>query len=99
MGSYGFFFGFTERLNDRYPDLFEQTDRESNTGPDLSGEASFSKKWAGYNSIAFLSGNDITKFEAVTQLPVHQCLTFLVFKKDQTIIEQQQIKKAQKMNH
>jgi len=92
------FFGFADRLSERYPDLFEQGDDGQYDGKgNISSQYNFERKWVGYNTIAVLSENNILNFDAVTRLPVHQCLTFLSYKKDLAILEQEQIRKASKM--
>ena len=88
-----FFFGFTERLTDRYPDLFTG-DVEDGGEKRISATDGFGEKWAGYHTIAVLAGNDILKFDYITELPIHQCLTYLSYHKDYEAV-QIQVSKAQ----
>ncbi len=88
------FFGFTEGLTDRYPDLFTG-DVEDSGEKRISATDGFSEKWSGYHSIAVLAGNDILKFDSVTGLPIHQCLTYLSYHKDVEAVQLQQAKQAQ----
>ena len=36
----------------------------------------------------------LTKFNEVTQLPIHECLTYLSYKKDETVLIEAQYKMA-----
>jgi hypothetical protein len=90
-----FFFGFTERLTDRYPDLFTG-DVEDGGEKRISATDGFGEKWSGYHTIAVLAGNDIAKFEEVTRLNIHECLTFLAYKKDLSAMELAQAKAGSK---
>ena len=93
MGCHKFFFAFTERVSERYPSLFPESNEESDAAPDLSSESNFNKKWNGYSSIAALSGNDVTKFDLITELPMHQCLTYLVYLQDMAFVQDEKNRK------
>jgi hypothetical protein len=45
-----------------------------------------------YQSIYALAQGDIRRFEHITELGVHQCLTLLTFEKEKAEIEAQQMK-------
>ena len=81
-----FFFGFTERLTDRYPDLFTG-DVEDGGEKRISATDGFGEKWSGYHTIAVLAGNDLLKFDSITELPIHQCLTYLSYHKDYEAVQ------------
>ena len=87
------FFAFTDRLIELYPDLYDRNDDEDD-GRDSNFDSSsnFGRKWGLYATIAALAGNDPTKFDAVTRLTVHECLTYLSYKRDLTILEANQHK-------
>ena len=80
MGGNRFFYDFVQRLIKRYDGLFDEDAGEDEVKHSSAGN--FNKKWGGYVSIAVLAGNNITRFEEVTRLNVHECLTFLSYKKD-----------------
>ena len=62
-------------------------------GRSLDEISQFSKKWGWYQSIYGLADGDITRFESITKLNVHECLMMLSFKKEKTEIENKQMKK------
>ena len=96
MGGNRFFYAFTERLVSRYNDLFSEDSGEAEDK--YSSTGNFYSKWGGYISIAVLAGNDLTKFDTVTRLNIHECLTYLAYKKDVNAMELEQIKSRQQMN-
>ena len=78
-----------------YPDLYNGS-VEEDTGPRrTSATSGFDKKWSGYHTIAVLADNDITKFDQVTKLNIHECLTFLTYKKDIAAVEKEQLQQYQ----
>ena len=83
-----FFLQFRNRVSESYDTLFEQ----SNGLGELSRSSNFNRKWGWYQSIYGLSNGDITKFEDITKLNIHQCFTMLSFTKEKAEIEAQQIK-------
>ena len=88
IGSLFFFLQFRNRISESYYTLFEQSSGDG----DLSRSANFNRKWGWYQSIYGLSNGDITKFENITKLNIHQCFTMLSFTKEKAEIEAQQIK-------
>ena len=82
-----FFLQFRQGLITSYAELFGQEERA-----DLSGVSNFTTKWGWYNSIYGLSNGDITKFEHITKLGVHECLTYLTYTKEKNELEARQIK-------
>ena len=79
---------FKQRVNESYTELAETGSGES----DLSAKANFGRKWNWYSSIYRLSNSNITQFDEVTKLPVHQCLMFLTFEKEKIELERRMIK-------
>jgi len=49
-------------------------------------------RWGWYQSIYALAQGDITRYENITKLNVHQCLYALMFMKEKSEIEEKQIK-------
>ena len=88
IGSVFFFLQFRNGVIGAYDSLFSQ----SNGNGGYSRAANFGAKWGWYQSIYGLSNGDITKFEDITKLNVHQCFTMLSFMKEKAEIEAQQIK-------
>jgi hypothetical protein len=97
MGCYWFFFSFTERLTDRYPNLFtgEFEEGEDTKSRDYSGVGNFNQKWSGYHSIAVLANNDVTKFDQITEMNIHKCLTYLVYIGDLNKYQEVMMKQSQ----
>jgi hypothetical protein len=88
---------FRKRLIKRYDFLFGTTNAEE---PDDSTEFSetyqFAKQWGWYQSIYAIAQGDITRFDAVTNYKLTQCLTYLTFEKQKQEIEQRQLNKIRK---
>ena len=84
------FLSFRDGIITSYPDLYSQ---DSEEGYNIGLEGSFGKKWGWYQSIYALARGDVRKFDEVTKLPIHQCLTFLSFEKQKNDLERQMIKK------
>ena len=80
---------FKQRVNDNYPELFETG---SGQQTDYSAGAGFGKKWGFYQSVYGIAKGDVTKFDIVTKLNVHECLLFLAFEKEKNQIEAKLIK-------
>ena len=89
------FFRFAERLTDRYPDLFNGGDEEDQGPRNISNTAGFNEKWSGYSTIAILSNNDLTRFDTITEYPIHKCLTYLSYLKDYNEVQLQAAKQYQ----
>ena len=70
-------------------------DVENNEEKRISATDGFSSKWSGYHTIAILTGNDILKFDSITGLPIHQCLTYLSYLKDYNEVQLQASKQNQ----
>ena len=49
-------------------------------------------KWGWYNSIYGLAQGDITRYENITKLNVHECFMMLSFMKDKAEVEAKRIK-------
>ena len=82
-----FFLSFRKRLVGRYPDLFGEGENE------YTSEAQFGRKWGWYSSFYQLAQGDVTRFDRVGRLGVHEALTFLVFEKERIDLERKQIAK------
>jgi len=82
-----------EEITGSYTEIF-------GTEPEERGFAdarqSFAKKWGWYQSIYALAKGDVRNFNAVTELPLYQCLNYLAFEKEKIDIEQQELKKSYK---
>ena len=90
MGSLVFFLDFKKRTVEKYPEIFiEGDDRES----DYTTTSNFGRKWGWYQSIYGLAKGDITQFEHVTKLNVHQSFMYLAFEKEKIELEKSMIKK------
>ena len=83
-----FFFlqSYLQGLAERYPEIFEGGSIEAGD-PSSTYSANFSRKWGGYQSIAILAGEDITKFDTITQLPLETCLLNLCYIADKVQME------------
>jgi len=63
---------------------------------EYSAEAQFGHKWGWYSSFYHLAQGDVTRFESVGRLGVHQCLTLLTFDKEKGDVERKQLEKLKK---
>tara|TARA_R110000787_G_scaffold119215_1_gene230165 strand:+ start:99 stop:353 length:255 start_codon:yes stop_codon:yes gene_type:complete len=79
---------FRTGLIDNYDELFGQSGERS-----LDAVSQFSRKWGWYQSIYGLAKGDITRFENITKLKMHECFMMLSFMKDKNEVEEKQIKK------
>ena len=78
---------FRTRLVENYDELFGQ-----GGGASLDATSQFTTKWGWYNSLYGLAQGDITRFENITKLNVHECFMMLSFMKDKAEIEAKRIK-------
>tara|TARA_R110000796_G_scaffold225990_1_gene342456 strand:- start:477 stop:731 length:255 start_codon:yes stop_codon:yes gene_type:complete len=78
---------FRTGLVGSYDELFGQ-----GGGPNLDAASNFTNKWGWYNSIYGLAKGDITRFENITKLNVHECFMMLSFMKDKAEAESKKIK-------
>ena len=83
-------YAFRKRVTSRYPDLFGEGENE------YSAESQFGRKWGWYSSFHQLAQGDVTRFERVGRLGVHEALTFLVFEKERIDVERKQLDKIKK---
>ena len=58
----------------------------------LTAESNFGAKWGWYQSIYGLAQGDVTRFEDITKLNVHECLYALEFMKEKNELEAKRIK-------
>ena len=87
LGAMVFFLQFNQRIAELYTELFGEG---SNEGTDA--RSNFSRKWGSYSELYTLAKGDITRFEQVAKLPLHQCLMYLAFEKEKTELESRMIK-------
>lgn len=80
---------FRNRIIESYDSLFA-------AGGGLDSRANFASKWGWYQSVYALANGDITKFEEITELNFNTCLLMLMFKKEKTEIEEQELKRKMK---
>jgi hypothetical protein len=78
---------FRTGLVENYDELFGQRGNTS-----LDRVSQFTTKWGWYNSIYGLAQGDITRYENITKLGVHECFTMLSFMKDKAEVEAKRIK-------
>ena len=83
-----FFYPFANGLTELYPELYESD------GTSSQHQINFAKKWKGYSSIFDLANGDIQKMDEVTNLPLEQCLLFLAYKSDKSLLESMMHKEA-----
>ena len=83
-----FFVEFRSGLVKNYDELFGT--RKTNTS--LDAVSNFTTKWGWYNSIYGLAQGDITRYENITKLGVHECFMMLSFMKDKAEVEAKRIK-------
>ncbi len=83
-----FFLQFRNGTVEEYDTLFQQSGGDGG----LSRASNFSNKWGWYQSIYGLANGDITRFEDITKLNIHQCFTMLSFMKEKAELEAKQIK-------
>jgi hypothetical protein len=80
---------FRNRLVDLYPEIF----KGGGGSPDEQG---FSKKWGWFTFVNLLCGGDVTKFDAVSKLPIHTAFVWGAYKSDMAEMERQIINKSRK---
>jgi len=83
-----FFFlqSYLQGLIERYPEIFEGGSIDAGDAASTY-TANFARKWRGYQSIAILAGENILKFDEVTQLPLETCLLNLCYISDKVSME------------
>lgn len=86
---------FKKRVVNRYDGLFSGSDN-GDGGGDFSASATFSNRWGWYQSVYQLAQGDVRRFDAVTELPLHQCLTYLMFEKEKVTLENDELKRRMK---
>ncbi len=79
---------FRTRLVGSYDELFGEGGDRS-----LDAISNFTTKWGWYNAIYGLAQGDITRFENITKLGVHECFMMLSYMKDKSEVEAKNIKK------
>jgi hypothetical protein len=81
-----FFLSFRDRTASVFSDLFEST---GETPEALNARAGFAKRWGWYAIIYQLAGGVIQNLEAVTTLPLYQCLMWVTYETDKARLEAQ----------
>ena len=81
---------FNKRISELYPELFT-----------ISGEGDgerniFSSKWGSYQELYTLSQGDLTRYEAISEMTLHNCLMYLAYETDKTQELNKRIKKQNK---
>ena len=74
-----------------YDELFGQQSEHR-----LDRVSNFGNKWGWYQSIYGLAQGDITRFQNITKLNMHECFMMLSFMKDKNELEAEQIKSKMK---
>ena len=90
----GFFISFRDGISESYVELY--TESSEGGEHNVSSEGNFGAKWGWYQSIYGLAQGDVRRFDEITALPLHQCLTFLAFEKEKNELEAAMIKKQYK---
>ena len=83
-----------KQITTSYDGLFTASDEGE--GSSTSAQANFGRRWGWYQSIYELAQGDVRRFDEVTELPLHQCLTMLWYLKDKANLENKLIKQAHK---
>jgi len=91
-----FFLSFRDGIVDSYPELYTESAENSEEGYNVSSGGGFGEKWGWYQSIYALAKGDVRRFDEVTELELHKCLTFLMFEKEKNELEAEMIKKQYK---
>ena len=86
-----FFWTLGNELIKAIPHYGEEDEQEDEN--DFSESTQFSKRWGWYQSIYAIAKGNLERFDAVTALPLHQCLTYLTFEKQKLAVEVAQIKR------
>jgi len=87
-----FFCSFVNRLVQFYPEIFE------GGGASTQHQVNFGKKWGAYSSIYELAEGNIIKFGEILTMPLEQCLLYLCYKADKSLLEGILHKEALKKN-
>jgi hypothetical protein len=74
-----FFYHFGSVLLTTYAIIF---DRSASGNEDAIASESFADKWGWFGVMHRLTGSDISKLDAITRLPLLECLTWLSYETD-----------------
>jgi hypothetical protein len=77
--SSGFFLSFRQRIVNDFAIIF---DRSASGNEDAIASESHSEKWGWYGVMYRLTNADISKLDAITRLPLLECLTWLSYETD-----------------
>jgi hypothetical protein len=80
---------FRKRFNQLYPEIFGESEGKTD-------EHQFNKKWGWMGFIHLLTDGDVTKFDAVSKLPMHTNAMWAAYKSDLATLERQIINKAKR---
>jgi hypothetical protein len=91
LRSTGFFLQFSEKIRSLYDGLYTTTVTDERGGSLREG---FGQKWGSYQAIYTLAEGDITRFNKVTKINVHQALMYLEFVKERAEVENKIMKQS-----
>jgi hypothetical protein len=74
-----FFVSFQQRIQNDYAIIF---DRSASGNEDAIASESFADKWSWFGVMYRLTNADISKLDAITRLPLLECLTWLSYETD-----------------
>jgi hypothetical protein len=74
-----FFVSFQQRIVNDYAIIF---DRSASGNEDAIASESFADKWSWFGVMYRLTNADISKLDAITRLPLLECLTWLSYETD-----------------
>ena len=92
LGAMLFFLEFRKRIVEQYEDLFSGGIEDNEYGE----RAQFGQRWGWYQSINHLADGSVTRIDEVTKLALHKCLLKLMFDKQKTEIESNELKRKQR---
>ena len=89
---YAFFLSFRNRLAQNFPTIFTEGSADE---PAFDKQTQFARKWGWYTAISEMANGDLTKFDAITELPARTCFTFLEYTMDKADVEKSLLNKKQ----
>ena len=88
----GFFLSFRDEIVQAYDGLFSSSSGDA--GVIGGAESAFAERYGWYQSLYALAGGDALRLGSVTNLQIHEALTWLQFEKEKNKLESDRIKKA-----
>lgn len=86
-----FLLSFIRGLTELYPEIYGEPD-----GNVSQYDINFAKKWKGYATVARIAEEDILKFDDVLNKPTSECLLFLCYLQDKSLVETMRHKETMK---